>query len=224
MEQDRTASDRSVVVDEERMRQMLMTLASSMRRYIEDRLPPSLRASVSAEDVLQNAWAAAFEQRAHFRLVSPAAFENWFRTIVDRKLIDVKRRAYATKRGGATGFRRLIPFSLFSWSRMTPAGPGSSQTPSRLASTKEAERAINDGLNSLPEDMRRAVVMHDLQGRPLDEVARSLNRPPSTLRGMLHRGRSRLREILGDPRRFFSESGIVFKKDSDAPPDHRKAN
>ncbi len=224
METDRTSIDRSVVVDEEQMRRMLTTLESSMRRYIDDRLPRSVRAAVSAEDVLQNAWAAAFEQREHFRLVSPAAFENWFRTIVDRKLIDVKRRAYATKRGGATGFRRLIPAALLSWSRLEHVGTGSSQTPSRAASTKEAERAINEGLNGLPEDVRRAVVMHDLQGRPLDEVARSLNRPPSTLRGMLHRGRSRLRELLGDPRRFFSESGIVVKKGAELPPDGPKAN
>lgn len=223
MDSERTPIDRSVVVDEERMRQMLNSLASSMRRYIDDRLPPSLRASVSTEDVLQTAWAAAFEQRVNFRLVSPGAFENWFRTIVDRKLIDVKRRAYASKRGGASGFRRLIPANLFSWSRLTPAKPGSSQTPSRAASIKEAENAITDGLNHLPEEMRRALVMHDLEGQSLDDVARSLNRPPSTLRGMLHRGRSRLRELLGDPRRFFSESGIAVKKDA-APPDSRKSN
>jgi len=222
MDQDRIAIDRSAIVDEEQMRRMLSSLESTMRGYISQRLPPSLRASVSTDDVLQNAWAAAFEQRGHFRLVSPAAFENWFRTIVDRKLIDVKRRAYATKRGGATGFRRLIPAALFSWSRLRQAGPGSSQTPSRAASTREAERAVVDGLNRLPEDVRRAVVMHDLQGHPLDEVARTLNRPASTLRGMLYRGRLRLRELLGDPRRFFSESGVVIKKDATAPRDSRK--
>jgi len=56
--------------------------------------------------------------------------------------------------------------------------------------------AMADGLTSLPEAQREAVVLHHLQGLPLAEVARQLGKTPAAVAGLLHRGLKRLRELL----------------------------
>ncbi len=55
---------------------------------------------------------------------------------------------------------------------------------------------IHAELGRLPESFRAAVVLCDLENRPVDEVARILGWPVGTVKSRLHRGRLRLRERL----------------------------
>ena len=55
---------------------------------------------------------------------------------------------------------------------------------------------IQAALSTLPEEFRTAVVLCDVAGLPYDEIAGQLGVPVGTVRSRVHRGRSRLREVL----------------------------
>lgn len=198
-------SNGACIVDDATMHRLLSRHSDMLRQYIGERIPPTLRRTQSPDDILQDVYVAAFRHRTGFRLVSPHAFEHWIRTIVDRRLIDVKRGASATKRGG---HRPHMHPDEYSWSAVLRASPGSSNTPSREVAAEEARRAVQIGLSSLPEDVRQAMQMCVIDGRPIDEVAEEMNRSSSALRSLIYRGRSRLMRVLGNPARFFSHSRV----------------
>jgi RNA polymerase sigma-70 factor, ECF subfamily len=52
-------------------------------------------------------------------------------------------------------------------------------------------------LQTLPAKQRAAIILHDEEGYPAAEVARLIGVSPATVRVHLHRGRKRLRELLG---------------------------
>ncbi|MDP9343439.1 MAG: hypothetical protein M3Q23_15370 [Actinomycetota bacterium] len=52
-------------------------------------------------------------------------------------------------------------------------------------------------LDALPFKQRAAVILHDEEGFPAAEVGRLLGISAATVRVHLHRGRKRLRELLG---------------------------
>lgn len=55
---------------------------------------------------------------------------------------------------------------------------------------------INESLNQLNEDQRQVVILHDMEGYTLTELAEIMNTPVGTLKSRLHRARLRLRESL----------------------------
>jgi RNA polymerase sigma-70 factor (ECF subfamily) len=56
-------------------------------------------------------------------------------------------------------------------------------------------------LARLPEDQRRAVELHHLQGRPLAEAASELGRSKGAVAALLFRGLQKLRELLQEDER-----------------------
>ena len=55
---------------------------------------------------------------------------------------------------------------------------------------------IQSAITALPEEYRAAVVLSDVVGLSYQEVADALDVPVGTVRSRIHRGRSRLREVL----------------------------
>lgn len=55
---------------------------------------------------------------------------------------------------------------------------------------------LQESLAQLPQKQRQAVVLHDLAGKPLDEVARQMNLSESYLVKLLGRAHSELKKII----------------------------
>lgn len=55
---------------------------------------------------------------------------------------------------------------------------------------------LNDALNTLNEDQRHVVMLHDMEGYTLTELAQVLDTPLGTLKSRLHRARNSLKEQL----------------------------
>ncbi len=65
-------------------------------------------------------------------------------------------------------------------------------------STPPAEMGeLMDALRRLPSNQRTAMVMHYIGDLPVRDIARRLGITPGTVKVHLHRGRRRLRELLG---------------------------
>ena len=61
---------------------------------------------------------------------------------------------------------------------------------------RELEERVRRGLERIPEDLRTAVILRDLQGLSYTEIAEALELPEGTVKSRIHRGRLELAEVL----------------------------
>lgn len=64
----------------------------------------------------------------------------------------------------------------------------------------ELRPAIEDAIASLPDEFRAAVVLSDVEGLPIAQIAEILEVPAGTVKSRVFRGRRHLAEILGNLR------------------------
>jgi RNA polymerase sigma-70 factor (ECF subfamily) len=83
---------------------------------------------------------------------------------------------------------------------------GRDRTPSSEEGAREAVHAVQIAISALPDDHRRAITMHHIEGRTSDEVAEALQKSLPAVKGLLYRAMRGLREQLGPEGRFFSDS------------------
>ena len=75
-----------------------------------------------------------------------------------------------------------------------------SPEPGPIAALEQRDRVVllRQALAALPETLRTAVLLRDIQGLSTEEASAILRVKPQTLKSRLHRGRLILREHLGD--------------------------
>ena len=77
----------------------------------------------------------------------------------------------------------------------------SSNPESEMASRQIAD-TVNKAINDLPEDLRNAIVMREIDGMSYEDIAESMSCPIGTVRSRIFRAReaiaTRLRPLLGD--------------------------
>ena len=84
----------------ETLHKELLPRVPRLRRYVQRKIPSRLRATVSADDILQETWVAAYRTVSTFTPVGPNAIERWLTTIANSKLVDAIRCAQRLKREG----------------------------------------------------------------------------------------------------------------------------
>lgn len=126
-----------------------------------------------AEDALVEALLSAFQARGDVR--DPEAFGAWLARIAHRACARVRRR------------EALVP--IVAAEGLDPGSP-----PPEL----ETKACLMQALDSLPEPMRQAVVLRDVEGLSTEEAAGRLGIGAGALKSRLHRARSALRERLDE--------------------------
>ena len=81
-------------------------------------------------------------------------------------------------------------------------------TPERHSIQAEQKRQIEKAIAGLPEDMRAAVVLRDVQGCSYDEIARVLDTNVGTIKSRISRGREKLRGILSSQPELFNRHTV----------------
>jgi RNA polymerase sigma-70 factor (ECF subfamily) len=77
----------------------------------------------------------------------------------------------------------------------------------------EMNSCVREVIDSLPEDYRTALVLHDLEGQTAAQVAEIAGCSLPTAKIRIHRARRRLKEALGEECRFYRDSNNVFRCD-----------
>jgi RNA polymerase sigma-70 factor (ECF subfamily) len=138
-----------------------------------------------AEDLAQEAFVRAWRSIAAFRA------DSTFRTWIFGIAINVVR----THRGRRSRLRQVF------WS--APATGEADDGPLDRASVDDGierplamREVIDRALATLPEDMRAAVVLRDVQGLDYREIADTLGLPIGTVESRIFRARQRLRPLL----------------------------
>ena len=151
-----------------------------------------LRDPADAEDVAQEAFIKAYRALPQFR--GDSAFYTWLYRIA----INTAKNALAA--------RERQPVSYEFDTQQGEDGPDmisrlkDPETPEGLALTEEIRETVNAAIVALPEDLRTAIVLRELEGLSYEEIAVSMDCPVGTVRSRIFRAREaidrRLREVF----------------------------
>jgi RNA polymerase sigma-70 factor, ECF subfamily len=134
-----------------------------------------------ASDATQDAFLTAYRKLSSFR--GEAAFTTWLHRVAINASYDLLR-----KRGRAPVLASSKDHAVED-ERIEPAPDHADETTGAI----EVQRA----LLAIPEEFRAALVLHDAQDVPVQEVADILGVPVGTVKSRLHRGRVALARALG---------------------------
>ena len=136
-----------------------------------------------AEEVAQDAFVSAFKAKDNFR--GDAMPTTWlYRIATNAALMRIRK----DKRGKA--------FAVSEDTRPDVASSTWDESPNDVTMNKELDNRIDNAMVTLPEDLRVAVVLRDVQGLSNKEAAESVGVSLAALKARLHRGRISLRISL----------------------------
>jgi RNA polymerase sigma-70 factor (ECF subfamily) len=168
-------------------------LSSPLRRYLERLVGDR----ATADDLLQETLLKIARGLPEFEGRSSA--KTWAFTIATRVATDHFRR----------------PHSRAKMVEIDDAGPIhalDTEVDQRLV-IDEMSSCVRGVIDSLPEDYRTALVLHDLEGQTAAQVAEIAGCSLATAKIRIHRARSRLREALNRECNFYRDEENVFRCD-----------
>lgn len=148
-----------------------------------------------AQDCMQEAMIRIYRAISGFK--GQSSFSTWVYRVTMNTCLDELRRS---KRRKASSLDEKLETG---WS---PADD--MDTPEHHALRSEQRREIERAIAELPEDMRAAVVLRDVQGCAYDEIADILGTNVGTIKSRISRGRAKLREILSEQAELFNRAGV----------------
>jgi RNA polymerase sigma-70 factor (ECF subfamily) len=155
-----------------------------MRRY-NQRLYRAVRAVVrqgdEAEDVVQQAWVAAYRALAGFR--GDSSLATWLTRIAVNEALG---RARARARHG--------DLQLVTGDDMAATDP----SPEDASLSREAARLLEERIDALPEPYRLVLMMRDIEEMTTAETATALGIQDGAVRVRLHRARQLLAAAMAE--------------------------
>ena len=148
-------------------------------RYIRD--------TMEAEDVAQEAFIKAYRALPGFR--GDSAFYTWLYRIA----INTAKNALVSMK------RRPIDYSL---DLQDPdqyelqARLKDGETPEHLVLTEEIRETVNGAMAELPEDLKTAIVLREIDGLSYEEIAAAMDCPVGTVRSRIFRAREAIDKKL----------------------------
>lgn len=152
-----------------------------------------VRDPAEAEDVVQEAFIKAYRALSQFR--GDSAFYTWLYRIgintAKNYLITQGRRAPTSTESDSEEAETFEDAD----------GLRDINTPESLLATKQIARTVNLAMEALPEELRVAIMLREIEGLSYDEIAETMGCPIGTVRSRIFRAREaiaeKLRPLLG---------------------------
>lgn len=171
-------------------------LVLKYQRKIMRLLSRMIREPSEVEDVAQETFIKAYRALPQFR--GDSAFYTWLYRIA----INTARnwQAASNRRPQTVGTLENADGETFSQiDSLTDQS-----TPESLASTRQIAQTVNEAIEALPEDLRTAIVLREIEGMSYEDIATSMACPIGTVRSRIFRAREaiaeRLRPVMGNDR------------------------
>jgi len=148
-----------------------------------------------AQDCLQESMLRIYRAISGFK--GQSSFSTWIYRITINTCLDELRRRKMRK---TTSLDNLLDTG---WS---PSD--SMDTPENNSIRMEQRRMIEQAISSLPDDMRAAIVLRDIQGFPYETIASALDTNVGTIKSRISRGREKLRDILSRQSELFDRKNV----------------
>ena len=148
-----------------------------------------------AQDCLQEAMLRVYRAIGGFK--GQSSFSTWVYRITMNTCLDELRRK---KNRQSTSLDSLLDMG---WSPSDDTN-----APEKQAIRSELRRNLNRAIQELPEEMRSAVVLRDIQGFSYEEIAHMLEINVGTIKSRISRGREKLREKMKENAELFDMSNV----------------
>jgi RNA polymerase sigma factor (sigma-70 family) len=181
------------------------TAAAEFDQLIREHIPAFYRSAYRwtgavdrAEDLVQELLVRLFPMLAQLRVldqVRPWAIRVMYRIFVDQ----LRRERNSPVQSG------LVPVASGSGEEEDGELIDPAEEPAELVEQQLTQERVLAAWAHLGEEHRVVLSMHDIEGYSLVELSSMLDVPLGTLKSRLHRGRAKLRELLGRERFSLSE-------------------
>ncbi len=155
-----------------------------VRRSVRARIGGKLRERLETEDILQPAFARAFQNFDRFEMRHEGSLLHWLAEYAQGQLHDAADEANAQKRRPPAPPLRLDDSRDGQGRVELPAG---GPPPADVAAAREDQRAVEASLEELPEHYRRVIVLRDYDGLEWLEIARLMGKNGDSAVRELHR-------------------------------------
>ncbi len=163
-------------------------LVSKYQRKLVRLLSRMIRDPAEVEDVAQEAFIKAYRALPNFR--GESAFYTWLYRIgvntAKNYLGSQGRRAPTSTEVEAEDSEQYESGELLR----------NNDTPERLMQTRQIGETVNAAMQALPEELRTAIVLREIEGLSYDEIASMMDCPIGTVRSRIFRAREAIAERL----------------------------
>ena len=178
---DQILVERSVAGDQKAYELLVL----KYQRRIERLIGRMVRDTDLVEDIAQETFIRAYRALGQFR--GEAQFYTWlYRIAVNtakKALVDLKRDPVVSEsalRGGSDEEDETSGVE----NELTSA-----ETPETILAAKEIAATVNSAMEALPEELRQAVTLREIEGLSYEEIAEVMNCPIGTVRSRIFRAR-----------------------------------
>lgn len=156
-------------------------LVSKYHRRVARLLTRMVRNQEDIEDVVQETFIKAYRAIGNFR--GDSAFYTWiYRIAINtaKNLLVTQGRRPSTLKESNDGDSETFEDN---------AALSNIDTPESLYQTKQIGEAVNEAMAALPEELRSAIVMREIDGLSYEEIASAMDCPIGTVRSRIFRAR-----------------------------------
>ena len=136
------------------------------------------------EDIAQETFIRAYRALHQFR--GDAQFYTWLYRIsvntAKKFLLELKRDPTVSE----NAFKSDSEDDETSWSGIESI---TDETPESVLAAKEIAIAVNTAMDALPEDLRQALVLREIEGLTYEDISELMNCPIGTVRSRIFRAR-----------------------------------
>ncbi len=151
-----------------------------------------------AEDLTQETFLKVQSSLPHVK--RPESVPSWLYRIATNTALDFLRKS-ASRRPKGT-----VPLPM----ENAEAVPSDTRSPSGALDTTESVGCVRDYAEQLPEQYKVVLVLHDLEGVDLEQVAEVMGSSVGATKVRLHRARKRFAEMCRvECEQFYNEEGIL---------------
>lgn len=151
---------------------------------VHDLVYKSLGPRFDTDDVIQQVFIELFKSLSLFK--GDSSLDTWVYRIGSKVCTTQLRKKY----------RKRQPQIVYDSERADTEADAMFPSPSSEIEQKELERAVQDALDKLDAEKRMTVVLYEMEGKSLEEIAAITGIPLGTVKSRLFHGRKTLEKVL----------------------------
>ena len=178
--------ERSVAGDQKAFELLVIKYQSRIQRLIGR----MVRDVDLVEDIAQETFIRAYRALAQFR--GDAQFYTWLYRIA----VNTAKKALMDMRRDPTVSENSFKSADDDETSMLENELTSSETPDAVLASKEIAEMVNSAMEALPEELRQAITLREIEGLSYEEISEAMNCPIGTVRSRIFRAREAISQRI----------------------------